>query len=95
VCCSHIYILLHVHISFRENRFLVNKPLLRYATIDEAVFSMWPASSNSRITWLCLPLLSNGWVNIRLLDRDMKAVTSTVQAVFSVGSVQSAYKRKE
>jgi hypothetical protein len=37
--------------------------LLGYATIEEAVFSMRSASSNSRITGLSNPFLSSGWVN--------------------------------
>jgi hypothetical protein len=47
----------------REDRFLVNSPLLSYATIDEAVFSIWSGPSKSRIMGLCSPFLSKGWVN--------------------------------
>jgi hypothetical protein len=49
--------------SSREDRFLVNSPLLGYAPIDEAVFSMRSAPNNSRITGLRNPFLSNCLVN--------------------------------
>jgi hypothetical protein len=38
-------------------------PLLGYATIEEAVFSVWSAPDNSRTTGLCNPFLSNETVN--------------------------------
>jgi hypothetical protein len=49
--------------KFREDKFLMNTPLLGYATIDEVVFSLRSAPSNNRITGLCNPFPSNGWVN--------------------------------
>jgi hypothetical protein len=49
--------------EFREDKFLINTPLLGYAKIDVAVFSMSSAPSNSRTTILCNPFLSNGTVN--------------------------------
>jgi hypothetical protein len=42
---------------------LVNSPLIGYATIEEAVFSMSSEPSNSRTTVLRNPFLSNGTVN--------------------------------
>jgi hypothetical protein len=51
-CCK---ILLHVH-PFLGN-VLVNSPLLGYATIDEAVFSVSSATSNSMNGVLCDQLL--------------------------------------
>jgi hypothetical protein len=45
---------------------------------------------------LCNPLLHNGSIYFRVSDRAMKAVTSsTIEMIFSVESVQSAYKRSE
>jgi hypothetical protein len=66
----YIYILLHVHPlldnvlvnNFPRRTILVNSSLLGYATIEDAVFSMSSAPSNSR-TVLCNPFLSNGTVN--------------------------------
>jgi hypothetical protein len=49
--------------KFCEGRFLVNSPLLGYATTDDAVFSVWSALDNSRTMELCNPFLSNGTVN--------------------------------
>jgi hypothetical protein len=55
---------------------------------------MWSAASNNRTTGLCNPFLSNGTVTT--FPRTGRAVTSsTIQTVFSVASVQSAYKRSE
>jgi hypothetical protein len=57
--------------SSREDNFLVKSPLLGYATIHDAVFSIPFVPSNSRTTVLCNPFLSNGTVN-----------TSTIIGVF-------------
>jgi hypothetical protein len=45
---------------------LINSPLLGYATIEEAVFSMSSAPSNSRKAVLRNPFLSIGTVNCKL-----------------------------
>jgi hypothetical protein len=45
-----------------QHIFLINNALLGYATMEDVVFSMSSAPSNSR-TVLCNPFLSNGTVN--------------------------------
>jgi hypothetical protein len=65
-----VNVLLHVHPfvgnmlvnKFPRRPILVNSPLLGYAAIDEAVFSMSPAPSNSRNGVLCDQLL--GYVTV-------------------------------
>jgi hypothetical protein len=65
----------------------VNSPLLGYTTVCEALFSVSSGPSSCGTAKLCNPFRINGWVN---------AVTSaTIETVFSVGSVQSAYERSE
>jgi hypothetical protein len=72
--CSHfilrsIIILLQVHplpgnalvIKFPRRQILGKQSVARF--VDEAVFSMRSLPSKCRITGLCNPFLSNGWVN--------------------------------
>jgi hypothetical protein len=71
-CCLHVNILLHVRPllgnvlvnQLSRRKILVNNLLLGYATMEEAMFSMSSAPSNSRTTVLCNPFLSNGTVNM-------------------------------
>jgi hypothetical protein len=69
----------------------------KYATVQGKFFSMQSALSNSRTTELCNPFLSNGSANIfpRIGPYYESGDVINNRTVFSVGSVQSAYKRSE
>jgi hypothetical protein len=64
-------LLLHIH-SLLGN--VLVKKLLGYATIEEAVFSMSSAPSNSRTKVLCNPFLSNGTVNTSIITGAFRCV---------------------
>jgi hypothetical protein len=65
------YILLHVHPllgnelvnKFPRGQILGTHSVSRLRNNREAVFSVWSAPGNSRITGLCNPFLNNGTVN--------------------------------
>jgi hypothetical protein len=61
---------LHVHVGKQvpAKTFLVYSPFLGYATIDDAVFSMRPAPSNSRITGLCCNRTPSSLISFIVLD---------------------------
>jgi hypothetical protein len=88
--CSK-WILLHVHPllgktlvnKFPRNRFLVNSPLLRYETIEKAVFSMSSAPSNSRNGVLCDQLLGYATVTqvfLKLFQKHIEKESCSTQA---------------
>jgi hypothetical protein len=58
---------------------------VQHTAINEALFPMSIAQSSGKTTGLCNPFLTSG--SVKLLS------SATTETVFSVGSVQTSYKR--